>query len=85
MTMLGKSEGDDSSTGASYLEIAEFLMRNGAAPDEDLAQLWKRIVFSIAISTTEQERTPGAFARRRFRLSCDYFISIVFNHNLNYI
>lgn len=45
MTMLQKKDGDDASSGVSYLEIVEFLIRFGAKPKEDLEELWKRIVF----------------------------------------
>ncbi|MCL2658975.1 MAG: type II toxin-antitoxin system HipA family toxin [Acidobacteriaceae bacterium] len=37
----------------SYLEIADALQRYGAAPTEDLHELWRRIVFSILISNTD--------------------------------
>ena len=53
MTMLGKTDGADASTGGSYLEIASFLRANGASPKRDLRELWKRIVFSMAISNTD--------------------------------
>ncbi len=49
MTMLNKQDGDS----GSFLEIAEFISREGKAPETDLAELWKRIVFSIAISNTD--------------------------------
>ncbi len=51
MTLLGYKDGDDAKDGASYLEIAEFLERFGTPKQkEDLRELWKRIVFNIAIS-----------------------------------
>ncbi|MGN0377965.1 MAG: type II toxin-antitoxin system HipA family toxin [Butyrivibrio sp.] len=53
MTMLGKKDGDDGATGNSYLEIASFLRANGASPRADLVELWKRIVFSMAVSNTD--------------------------------
>ncbi|MDP2791945.1 MAG: HipA domain-containing protein [Rectinemataceae bacterium] len=74
MTMLGRKDGDDSSAGASYLEIADFLIRNGASPDEDLGQLWRRIVFSIAISNTDDHLRNHGFllGQRGWRLSPAY-------------
>lgn len=53
MTMLGKKDGAGAVDGSSYLEIASFLKANGAAPKKDLLELWKRIVFSMAVSNTD--------------------------------
>jgi serine/threonine-protein kinase HipA len=53
MTMLGKKDGADAVSGSSYLEIASFLKANGASPKKDLLELWKRIVFSMAVSNTD--------------------------------
>lgn len=53
MTMLGKKDGASAADGSSYLEIASFLKANGAAPREDLLQLWKRIVLNMAVSNTD--------------------------------
>lgn len=61
MTLLGRSDGDDYSTGASYLEIAEFLMQQGARTDEDLEELWRRIVFSICISNVDDHLRNHGF------------------------
>jgi serine/threonine-protein kinase HipA len=61
MTMLQRSDGDDSSTGASYLELVEFIIRHGAQTDEDLEQLWRRIVFYICISNTDDHLRNHGF------------------------
>ncbi len=53
MTMLGKKDGADAVDGSSYLEIVSFLKANGARPKKDLIELWKRIVFSMAVSNTD--------------------------------
>lgn len=53
MTMLGKSDGASAADGSSYLEIASFLKANGGTPKKDLIELWKRIVFSMAVSNTD--------------------------------
>lgn len=53
ITMLGKKDGAGSIDGSSYLEIASFLRANGAKAKEDLAELWRRIVFSMAVSNTD--------------------------------
>lgn len=53
MTMLGKKDGANATDGSSYLEIVSFLKANGAKPQRDLKELWKRIVFSMAVSNTD--------------------------------
>lgn len=53
MTMLGKSDGADATDGSSYLEMVSFLKANGAKPKDDIIQLWKRIVFGMAVSNTD--------------------------------
>lgn len=58
MTQLGYYDGDD---GASYLELAQFLTEHGANTKEDLAQLWRRIVFYIAISNTDDHLRNHGF------------------------
>jgi serine/threonine-protein kinase HipA len=61
MTLLQRSEGDDASSGVSYLELAEFLMRSGANTDRDLEELWRRIIFFICISNTDDHLRNHGF------------------------
>lgn len=61
MTMLQRADGDDAHAGASYLEIAEFLMRHGAHTGRDLEQLWKRIVFNIRVRNTDDHLRNHGF------------------------
>ena len=61
MTLLGKSDGDNYNTGCSYLDIAQFIVRQGARPNQDLEELWKRIVFSIAVSNTDDHLRNHGF------------------------
>jgi len=61
MTLLGKTDGIDAQNGGSYLELAEFIMRYGAKPTEDLRELWTRIVFSIAVSNTDDHLRNHGF------------------------
>ena len=53
MTMLGKTDGANSTDGSSYLDIASFIKSNGSKPKSDLQELWTRIVFSMAVSNTD--------------------------------
>lgn len=61
MTLLQRSDGDDASTGVSYLELAELLMRSGARADNDLEQLWRRIVFFICVSNIDDHLRNHGF------------------------
>ncbi|MDO8899714.1 MAG: HipA domain-containing protein, partial [Bacteroidales bacterium] len=53
MTMTGNNEETIKEKPASYLDIAEFIQYAGFQNKKDLHQLWKRIVFNIAISNTD--------------------------------
>ncbi|MCY0964713.1 type II toxin-antitoxin system HipA family toxin [Parathalassolituus penaei] len=76
MTQLGYYDGD---TGASYLELAEFLVHHGSNTRADLEQLWRRIVFNIAVSNSDDHlRNHGfLFQNRGWRLSPAYDINPV--------
>ncbi|MBN1187131.1 MAG: type II toxin-antitoxin system HipA family toxin [Bacteroidales bacterium] len=61
MTLLGYNDGQDFHDGISYLELAEFIIKNGANTQADLEELWRRIVFSIAISNTDDHLRNHGF------------------------
>lgn len=61
LTMLGKSDGYDASEGASYIEIAEWLMRHGGNVDNDLQELWSRIVFNMLVSNVDDHMRNHGF------------------------
>lgn len=61
MTLTGRQDGDDASTGASYLEIARVLMDHGAQTDTDLRELWSRIVFNMLVSNTDDHLRNHGF------------------------
>lgn len=61
MTLLDKTDGADASDGTSYLDIASFIKSSGARPREDLAELWKRIVFNMAVTNTDDHLRNHAF------------------------
>lgn len=61
MTLLGYKDGKDSSEGLSYLELADFITSNGVKVKEDLEQLWRRIVFSIFVSNTDDHLRNHGF------------------------
>jgi serine/threonine-protein kinase HipA len=61
MTMLGYNDGTSFVDGASYLEIVEFLVRQGADVQTDLQELWRRIVFSICVSNCDDHLRNHGF------------------------
>jgi serine/threonine-protein kinase HipA len=61
MTMLGYTDGKDAEDGISYLELAEFLIQNGANVDNDLEELWRRIVFNICVTNTDDHLRNHGF------------------------
>lgn len=61
MTLLGKVDGNHADSGATYLELAEFISQYGVNPDVDLKELWRRIVFSIAVSNTDDHLRNHGF------------------------
>jgi serine/threonine-protein kinase HipA len=61
MTQLGYYDGDYE---ASYLELAQFITDHGSNTKDDLAQLWRRIVFNIAVSNTDDHLRNHGFIYR---------------------
>ncbi|HUG18017.1 MAG TPA: HipA domain-containing protein [Planctomycetaceae bacterium] len=61
MTMLGYADGAGHEEGASYLELVEFLIRHGADVNNDLPELWRRIVFSICVTNTDDHLRNHGF------------------------
>ena len=85
MTQLQYYDGEQSQ-GASYLEIAEFISNSGAQTEADLAQLWRRIVFNIAVSNTDDHLRNHGFllTKNGWKLSPAYDLNpIVGKHGLH--
>ena len=61
MTLLGYTDGTDYQDGISYLALAEFILRNGNQVEDDLEELWRRIVFSIYVSNTDDHLRNHGF------------------------
>ena len=63
MSMLGAADNEQH----SYLEIAYALAQNGAAPETDMMQLWRRIIFTIMISNTDDHLRNHGFIYERYK------------------
>jgi len=61
MTMTGNNEDTIRDSPASYLDIADFIQTYGAYVEENLHQLWRRIIFNISISNTDDHPRNHGF------------------------
>ena len=61
MTMLGKNDGASSDDGSSYIDIVDFIRAYGSSPKDDLIELFKRIIFSMAVSNTDDHLRNHGF------------------------
>lgn len=79
MTLLGKTDGASASDGTGYLDIAGFIKSYGADPKADLIELWKRIVFNMAVTNTDDHLRNHAFilAENGWKLSPLYDVNPV--------
>jgi serine/threonine-protein kinase HipA len=57
MSMLGSKDNET----RSYLEIVDALRQHGAAPKADMEALWRRLVFNILISNTDDHLRNHGF------------------------
>lgn len=79
LTMLGKQDGAGAKDGSSYLDMVSFIKSNGASPKEDLIELWKRVVFNMAVSNTDDHMRNHGFllSSNGWRLSPLYDVNPV--------
>lgn len=61
MTLLGYTDGADAGMGVSYLELLELLITRGSNVEDDTEQLWRRIVFNILVSNTDDHLRNHGF------------------------
>lgn len=74
MSMLGAKDNEQH----SYLEIVYALAQHGGSPAADMAALWRRVVFSILISNTDDHLRNHGFLYERqkgWRLSPVYDVN----------
>jgi serine/threonine-protein kinase HipA len=57
MSMLGAADGDQH----SYMEIADAIRQYGANAGEDCVQLWRRVIFNILISNSDDHLRNHGF------------------------
>jgi serine/threonine-protein kinase HipA len=76
MSMLQARDGEQ----ASYLEIAEAIEERSPAVNADLRELWRRIIFTILISNTDDHLRNHGFLRMS---TAGWSLSPVFDLNPN--
>ena len=81
MTLLGRVDGDNYQSGVSYLDLVGFIMQSGDKDfiNNDLEELWRRIVFSICVKNTDDHLRNHGFilGENGWRLSPAYDINAV--------
>jgi serine/threonine-protein kinase HipA len=76
MSMLGSKANES----GSYLEIVDALRQHGAAPKADMEALWRRLVFNVLISNTDDHLRNHGFlyaGQEGWRLSPAYDLNPV--------
>ena len=76
MSMLGSKDNET----RSYLEIVDTLRQHGAAPKADMEALWRRLVFNVLISNTDDHLRNHGFlyaGQEGWRLSPAYDLNPV--------
>jgi len=61
MTMTGNTEESLKAKAPSYLDIVDVVINYGCNVEENLYQLWRRIVFNIAVSNTDDHLRNHGF------------------------
>lgn len=61
MSAMTALDATDHGPQRSYLEIVDAIRQMGSKPDADIEELWKRIVFSILVSNTDDHLRNHAF------------------------
>ncbi len=79
MTQLGYTDGADAAIGVSYLELVDFITNHCVDIKADLHELWRRIVFNICVSNTDDHLRNHGFqlSRDGWHLSPAYDINPV--------
>jgi serine/threonine-protein kinase HipA len=61
MTLLQKFDGDDADSGVSYLNLVDFIKSDCADAKSDLEELFRRVLFSVCVSNTDDHLRNHGF------------------------
>jgi serine/threonine-protein kinase HipA len=74
MTLLGLQDGADYADGIGYLDLVGFIMQHCPSAKENLEQLWRRMLFNVLVSNTDDHMRNHGFilTEKGWRLSPAY-------------
>lgn len=86
LSAMSAVQGEDGGS-YSYLEIAEFIEREGAQPHADIRELWLRVLLSCAIGNTDDHMRNHGFLHEKggWRLSPAFDINPTRGDNPKYL
>jgi serine/threonine-protein kinase HipA len=61
MTLLGQKDGADFHSGISYLDLVSFIIQSGREVNNNLLELWTRMVFNILVKNTDDHLRNHGF------------------------
>lgn len=64
MTLLGQRDGTDHADGLGYLNLVAFILQHSPSAKKDLEQLWRRLVFNLLVSNTDDHLRNHGFVLR---------------------
>ena len=82
MALLGKSDGDDTT---SYLDIVSFIRSYGMNIKEDLLELYKRIAFNILVKNTDDHLRNHGFLLKDGKWVLSPLYDVNYNKNGKYL
>ncbi len=66
LTLLGLTDGDNASNGYGYPDIVDFILRNGTDVEQNLEELYRRVVFNIIVGNSDDHfRNHGFLLTRK--------------------
>ena len=74
MTLLQRTDGDDADSGVSYLDLVGFIKSECADVTANLEELFRRVLFSVCVSNTDDHLRNHGFLYTESRL--DFISSI---------
>lgn len=77
LTLLGLTDGDNSSTGYGYTDIVDFIVQHGSNVEQNLEELYRRVAFYIIVGNSDDHFRNHGFllTRKGWELSPAYDIN----------
>lgn len=77
LTLLGLSDGDNTSTGYGYTDIVDFIVQHGSNVEQNLEELYRRVAFYIIVGNSDDHFRNHGFllTRKGWELSPAYDIN----------